>query len=903
MALEYRILGPLEVVRDGAPVAITAAKEREVLLCLLLSAGRPVSGRRLTDALWSEDPPASASKLVQLYVSHLRRSLGRLSITTSASGYSVELENGVLDSAAFSSLLDEGRTMLARGGEQRAVSVLADALALWRGVEVGGGEIPHEMRAESGRLEDARLECLEERLALLVRLGEHERALPELTALCAAEPLRERARGQLMLSLYRAGRQSEALAAFRALSSVLREQLGLEPSEDLRALEQSILRHDPALAAPPRPTARRAGALPTPATEFFGRNHERLALRLLIERPEVRLISLVGAGGSGKTRLALAFASDVAGSFLDGVVLVELAAVRDPDAVIPAIAKILAVPETPGRSSIESIAETAGSREILLVLDNFEQVVSAGANLVRLLEIAPRMTVVVTSRRVLHVSGEHVFPVEPLGEDDAFALFVARARALDVTVAIQPDEADAVRIICRRLDGLPLAIELAAARARLLTPRQLVDRLGGALTLLVGGPRDLPARQQTLRETLNWSVALLDSGERSTLGDLSVFAGGWSLEAADDIAGAGLDRLGALVDHSLLRHLLDGDETRFEMLETIREFASELLSERRDSVERAHADYFVRLVERAELSGPDQPHWLERLDRDSDNLQVALDYAADSPDPTLELRLVGALWRFWWLRGELVGGLARLEHALERPGSAAGPLVAQACRGAAGIAWNLGQPERAEVLARRGLKEAAASDDQVVAMACHTVLGLLARDEHAFDRARGHFRASGAIALELGRPQDIATSKLNLGSVAFAAEDYETAQALWEDVLGFHRGQGIDEGIALCQLNLGLIAYRQERRDEARALFEEAETLFDGLGFHEHQAHALQGIAAVAAQRQPERAAQLLGRASRILATTGSGETTFDVSLAQAAEAAARADLGAEKFAEAFEQE
>ncbi|MBA3841422.1 MAG: winged helix-turn-helix domain-containing protein [Actinobacteria bacterium] len=902
MALEYRILGPLEVIRDGEPVAITAAKERAVLLCLLLSEGQPVSPGRLIDAVWGEKPPVTAPKLVQLYVSHLRRWLGPSAIATSPAGYRIQIATEALDSAAFSALVVVGQNMLARGSESRALAIFDDALALWRGAEVEGGATPDAFSVEARRLEAARVECLEERLALLVRLGEHERALPELTVLCAGEPLRERARGLLMLALYRSGRQSEALASFRELSKALREELGLEPSEELRALEASILRHDPELAAAPQGRTRAAAALPIPTTELVGRSNERRVLRRLIERTEIRLISLVGAGGSGKTRLALALASDLAESFSDGVVLVELAAVRDPDAVVPAIAKALAVPESHAGSPIEAIAAATRGRELLLVLDNFEQVASAATNLVRLLEASSRLTMLVTSRRVLHVSGEHVFPVEPLPEDDAFALFVARASALDVTVTILPPEVAAIRTICRRLDGLPLAIELAAAQTRLLRPRQLAERLDAALTVLVGGPRDLPARQQTLRDTLNWSVGLLDPEERSTLGDLSVFAGGWSLAAAEEVVGADLHRLGALVDHSLLRHVFDGDEPRFEMLETIREFASERLDERRATLERAHADHFVRVVETCELAGPEQPHALQRIDRDRGNLQLALAYAAASPDVTLELRLVGALWRFWWLRGELVEGLTRLEHALERSDSPGGQLVAQVCRGAAGIAWNLGQAALAHDLAQRGLQEATASGDLVVAMACHTVLGLLARDDYAFDQARDHFRQSGAIATELERPRDVATAKLNLGSVAFASEDYVTAQSLWEDVLGYNRAEAIDEGVALCLLNLGLIAYRQERLDAAHALFSEAERLFSGLGFREHQAHALQGMAAVnpAVGGAAEHAARLLGQAARMLEATGSGQSTFDTSLAEAAEAHARAQLGDAAFAEAF---
>jgi predicted ATPase len=617
-------------------------------------------------------------------------------------------------------------------------------------------------------------------------------------------------------------------------------------------------------------------------------------------RSDVRLVTLVGAGGSGKTRLARAFASESRSLFANGVAIVELSALREPSLVLPTIAQAVGLGEQPGASLPETLAAWAAERELLLVVDNFEQVAEAGPELVRLVEAAPRLTVVVTSRRVLHLSGEHVVPVEPLPEADAATLFVARASGLDSTSTASPDDPD-VREICRRLDGLPLAVELAAARTRMLTPSQILVRLGERLTLLTGGPHDLPARQQTLRDTLDWSVALLTAPERALLARLSVFPSEMSLEAAVAVAGGDLDTFTRLVDDSMLQRFSSAERPRFAMLETVREYALELLGTERERVWDAHARYFLALAEAADLRGPEQRRWLDVLDQERDNLRFALDHAHSNGDAELELRLVVALWRFWWVRGHLAEGRSRLETALERAHEVALPLRADAYRGGAGIAWSQGDLGRARELAELGLEAADSCGEGAIALACHTVLGLIARDERDFGRARLHLEQSRVIARSLGREGDEVVAKMNLGSVAFDAGDHQTAVPLWMDVLEYHRAQKSLEGEGIALVNLGLAAYRLDRADDAEARFSAAAALFEAIGFREGLAHALQGLAATEAAHDRNReAARLLGRAAALLDETGVGARTFDADLVREVEATVRERLGDHEFASAF---
>lgn len=897
---EFRVLGPLEVERDGTLIRIGAPKERALLLYLLLNANAVVEADRIIDALWGSAPPSSAKKLVQLYVSHLRNKLGRAAIETVPLGYRAQIAPVSLDCVRFEQLLREGREAQISGNARLAVAILSRALTLWRGPALVDVTYDDFAVAEAARLEELRLDCAEERLAARLAIGEHEDVLAESARLSAEHPHRERLRGLYMVALYRAGRQVEALEVFRETRKDLLEELGLEPGDDLRAVELAILRQDPLLAPRTSPPEGVALKLPAAITALIGRERELRELRTLVLRADVRLVTLVGAGGSGKTRLALAFASESHPFFANGVAIAELSALREPALVLPAIAQAVRVGEQPGESLAQTLAAWAAGRELLLVVDNFEQVTEAGPELLRLIEASPRLTVVVTSRRVLHLSGEHVFPVEPLEEIDATSLFVARARALDPRSTVLADDPD-VREICRRLDGLPLAIELAAARTHTLTPSQLLDRLGDRLTLLTGGPRDLPARQQTLRDTLDWSAALLSTTERALLARLSVFPSDMSLEAAVDVTGGDLDTLAGLVSHSMLQREPAMDRPRFRMLETVREYALELLGADRVRAANAHALYFLEIAEAADLRGTEQRRWLNVLDEEQDNLRAALDHAHSTGNAEMELRLVVALWRFWWLRGQLAEGRFRLERAIVRAHEVAPRLRADAYRGGAGIAWSQGDLARAHELAALGLETADANGEEAISLACHTVLGLIARDEGDYGRARWHLEQSAAMARALGREGDELVAKMNLGSVAFDAGDHLAAVPLWLDVLAYHRASGTPEGQGIALLNLGLAAYRLGHTDDARAHFSEAEALFDAIGFREHLAHALQGMAATeAADDRNREAARLLGRAAALLEETGSGAGTFDADLAREVEAAVRVRLGDHEFASAF---
>jgi len=896
---EFRVLGPLEVEREGTLIGIGAPKERALLLYLLLNANTVASTDRIIDALWGDAPPASAAKLVQHYVSQLRDKLGRTAIVTVSPGYRTQIAAGSLDSVRFEQLLREGREARLSGNPRLAVAILGRALALWRGAALIDVSHTGFAAAEACRLDELRLDCAEERLAARLELGEHEDVLAESARLAFEHPHRERIRGLNMVALYRAGRQVEALEAFRATRRGLLEELGLEPGEDLRAVERAILRQDPALAqraSSPEP----APALPEPITALIGRERELHELRALVLHADVRLVTLVGAGGSGKTRLARAFGSQSRSLFANGVAIAELSALREPTLVLPTIAQAFGVGEQPGESLAQTLAAWVEGRELLLVVDNFEQVAEAGPELVHLVEAAPRLTVVVTSRRVLHLSGEHVFPVEPLQETDAATLFVARSLALDPRSTVYADDPD-VREICRRLDGLPLPIELAAARTRTLTPSQVLARLGQRLTLLTGGPHDLPARQQTLRDTLDWSVALLSAPERTLLARLSVFPSDMSIEAAVAVAGGDLDTFARLVDDSMLQRYSATELPRFTMLETVREYALELLGTERERVSDAHARYFLELAEVADLRGPEQRRWLDVLDQERDNLRFALDHAHSNGDAELELRLVVALWRFWWVRGHLAEGRSRLETALARAHEVPPALRADAYRSGAGIAWSQGDHERARELAELGLAAADSSGEGAISLACHTVLGLIARDERDYGRARRHLEQSRAIARSLGREGDEVVAKMNLGSVAFDAGDHQTAVLLWIDVLEHHRAQGSLEGEGIALLNLGLAAYRLGRADDAEARFSAAAALFEAIGFRENLAHALQGLAATEAAHDRNReAARLLGRAAALLEETGTGARTFDADLVREVEAAVRGRLGDREFASAF---
>ncbi|MFJ8584806.1 BTAD domain-containing putative transcriptional regulator [Streptomyces sp. NPDC093595] len=725
--MRFGVLGPLTVWgADGRAVPVPGAKVRTLLARLLIAPGRPVSADRLLDDLWGEALPDHPRNALQGKVSQLRRVLRDAVpdepglLVSEAGGYALRIAADAVDAGRFSALAAPKR---ARTAPQARAAALTEALGLWRGEPYAGFADEPFARAEVSRLSEARLTALEELAEARLESGEGRTLLAELEALVAAHPLRERLRAAHMRALYRAGRQTEALDSYDLLRRRLDEELGLVPGAGLDSLRQAILRQDRALDGPPRTVGTR---LPAPVTRLVGRDADLAAVARTMTAS--RLVTLTGPGGVGKTRLAVESARRVSDEFPDGVWLVELASldperVADPatSAVAEAVTKVLGVRDEldeDGEATLSPLRRLAGAfggRRALLVLDNCEHVVRAvSAVVAALLREAPGLTVLVTGREPLRLTGEAVWQVPPLSLPDAVELFTSRA----ATPSLAPDGADAEAVaqLCRRLDGLPLALELAASRVRTAGVHGLLNRLGDRFGVLTGGARDAPERQRTLRAVLDWSWDLLTAAERAVLRRLSVHAAGCTAEAAEAVcAGDGVpaadlpEVLENLVDRSLVVLSDRPDTTVYHLLETVRAYGRERLAEagESDAVRERHSLYHSRLVSRAapQLRGPEQQRWLERLDGAGPDLRRALDHAvaagavaADAADRSL--RMVNALAWYWVLRGRLVEAARALDAVLgslpDRP--TPGRALAMAWR--TGIAVMAGTGEPAETAGR-----------------------------------------------------------------------------------------------------------------------------------------------------------------------------------------------------------
>ncbi|CNE46239.1 putative ATPase [Mycobacterium tuberculosis] len=650
--MRVRILGPLVVTDQGRDVVVGGARLRALLVRLALEPGRTVQAESLVQALWPEGGPGVHA--LQALVSRLRRCLPDGRLRSVPGGYVLDVES--VDAPEFERLAGEGKRALRDGDAEAAAKRLRQALRLWRGdALVDAAGLPFA-DAAAVRLEALRVSAVEDRIAAELASGrDPARLVAELEELAALHPLRERPRALLVEALHRGGRSAEALAAFEQFRGVLADELGADPGEELQAAYLAVLR------AAPRERAR--GNLRLPPTSFVGRESEcAWVARALWDG---RLVTLVGPGGAGKTRLATKVGAELAGRFPGGVWLVELAAVHDPVELPGAVAGVLGL-----RDGAHRLVEALSADETLIVLDNCEHVVDAAARLAdELLGACPSLRVLATSRERLGVDGEALCPVPPLEARSSVELFAERAAA--VRPGFVADE-QAIEEICRRLDGLPLAIELAAARLRSMSLEQLAARLDDRFRLLTGGSRTALPRHRTLRAVVAWSWDLLDEPERRFAERLSVFPGTITPETAAKVTGArdALELLDSLVDRSLLQGV-DGPEPRFRMLETIREYGLARLADEAEigKTRDAHVQCFLELAERAEphLRRPEQLTWIRLLTAERDNLLAALQHAVDDGDAEAAVRMGAALATFWMIQGDHWEAARRLRLALSVP--------------------------------------------------------------------------------------------------------------------------------------------------------------------------------------------------------------------------------------------
>lgn len=649
--------GALEVTADDGPLAIGGPKPRALLAALLLAPRAVCSTGRLIEVLWGDEPPAEAVNALRAYVSRLRAVLGEPSrLIYRTPGYVLEVSDDEIDAAQFAGLLHKARTHAAVGEHGVVVDLLDAALAMWRGDALADFADFDFATIEIARLDGLRLVAVEERIDALLQLDRDEEVVAELEGLVRRFPMRERPTVQLMRALYRSGRQTEALAVYRQLRARLVEELAVEPSPQAQELHRQVLDHDGALG-PSRVAV--GGNLPRRPTSFVGRDGELARVTAAVR--SAPLVTLTGVGGVGKSRLAVEVARRNRAGFVDGVWLCELAPLATTGSVSQAAAAALRVQQREGMSMQHTVIEYLRARKVLLVLDNCEHVLSAAALLVAdVLAQCPGVVVLATSREALSVDGEQVWPVPPLSPHDAATLFVHRARSSRPGFNPEMEGGGAVAEICRRLDGLPLAIELAAARMRVMTATEVSRRLDDS-DLLARVRRTVPARHQSLTAAIDWSYRLLTHPEQTLFTRMSVFAGGADLAAVRSVCagtdvdeGAVLDLLTGLVDKSMVTATVGAAAMRYQMLETLRTFGRERLRERGEELALAqqHAAYFTDLAEQADrgVQGRGERAWVERTLPDRDNLRVAFEQLSADKNWPFALRLVTSLAEVLHLR-------------------------------------------------------------------------------------------------------------------------------------------------------------------------------------------------------------------------------------------------------------
>ncbi|MFB8270732.1 BTAD domain-containing putative transcriptional regulator [Streptomyces sp. NPDC055955] len=904
--MRFGVLGPLTVRDgDGDPVAVPEMKVRALLAALLVHEGRPVSADRLIDGLWGDDLPGNPANALQAKVSQLRKALGRDRVVRQAPGYRLRLDGAgdEVDADRFLSLVD--RAGSAASPRDRA-EILTEALELWRGPAYADFADEEFARTAAQRLTEQRLAVREERAEALLESGDLTLLTGELADLVARHPLRERLRAVQLRALYLTGRQSEALASYAELRGRLADELGVDPSPELAALHEAILRQDPALTPPPASPAgaappqseRPRSNLPAPLTALVGRDRSLTEIGRLLTTE--RLVTLTGPGGVGKTRLAVEAARRIQDA-PDGVWLVELSGERGSVADLAQVVSAAlglrddALSGAPGHGAAaapeQRLATALRDRRAVLVLDNCEQVVDAVARLVEtLLGRAPQLRILTTTQEPLCLAGETVRVVEPLEPADAVRLFTARAAA--ASPGFSPDDATpetraAVLEICRRLDGIPLALELAATRVRALGVGELASRLEDRFRVLTSGRRGAPPRQQTLRAVIDWSWELLGAPERTVLRRLAVQRDGCTLDAAEEVcAGDGvrrdevLDLVTRLVDRSLVVAVTGPDGPRYRLLESVAAYAKERLHETAElaAVRHRHLRHYAELAERAEpaLRGGGQREWLGRLDAETANLRAALDEAtrraSTSGAADDAVRLATALSWWWLLRGRLsearralsavlavvpsAGELRLLSDAFglmigERPPATARPDVAIADPVRRGRAvwfcayglFRSGDLAASEEAVSRALALFAAADDRwgtAAALGLRSMHALIRGDLDALGRDGLH---SATLFRELGDRWGELQTVEPLAALAEIKGEYAESARRHEEGLRMARELGLDAEVSARLSGLGRLALLDRDWDRAAELHEQARRSASEQGYKYGELHAEMGLA------------------------------------------------------------
>jgi predicted ATPase/DNA-binding SARP family transcriptional activator len=871
--LEIRVLGPFEVVAGGSPADVGGSKRQALLAMLALGNGRVVGVEMLVDGLWGAELPAAPRNALHHHVARLRAALGEEAIVGSADGYA--LRGALVDAVRFEELLTETRAALRDVDVGAAADFVASALALWRGPALQGLTGTAWFSAEARRLETLRVDALEERFEVALALGEHRELASALRAAVADNPFRERLWAQLMLALYRSGRQADALETFQEARRVLADELGLEPGPDLRRLQEAILAHDPAIAAVPV-DPRRRGNLPAASTSFVGREEELGTVATLLH--EHRLVTLTGPPGVGKSRLSIETARSLEHEFPDGIWLVDFARAT---AAADAVRLLADAIDARGADLLARAASRLRNAEALLVLDACEHVRDEAARIAStLLAECPRLRILATSRETLRARVEVRLPLAPLGVA-AVELFLERAQA-----ARPGFEADAETValageIARRLDGLPLAIELAAARVNVLGFGELLSILERRATILSDSPVSDPGRI-ALRGLVDWSYDLLHADEKTLLQHLAVHRGGASLESLTAVAaphglnGATVAYLvSALVDKSIVSVSFSGVAARYDMLDTVREYVLERLDESGGlaAAQKAHAHYFATLADAAHagLRRPQWPEWIKEIELEHDNLWAAVTFVCDAPDPLLAARLGVGLGWYFGIAERVSEGRAFIEAALGAAQDAPLPLRIELLAYLCYLATEEDDLDLAIDAGERGIALAATSGAPwplaMVQLALAFAYDRAGPQERAVVLAEEAYRAFD----ELGDTWGAGSSALTGAVGALVRGDTPTAAALTAEAVRLH--DDYDIGAVPAALLEASLAERCDDTEAAAAAYRRALERAERAGFADHAAFALSGIGSNALMRGDVRKAEELQR--QALATAEAAQATW----------------------------